>query len=265
MQLLSPQVVNAARVLCSRSQSKVALENMDVFQDAWQKSVKILTESVDDITLINDFLSVSENHILEDLNKCVMALREQEGDILDRIAGAIRGRTSRVCNVVIAETDLYEPDEVINKVLECVVVLRDQLILNFARSVKYAVEALNTPNGGDPDDNGFIEASRLVYDGIHDVRNAVLMLHDNGYESDSDMEDFGGNDENSNGNSYTNAVNFVNSDLNYWSSEMNYRAESEPEPLKEDQFKNFPLEQREQIQRQLESFRQEKKNFDREV
>ena len=57
----------------------------------------------------------------------------------------------------------------------------------------------------------------------------------------------------------------ANQASNYWSSGMHYRAENEPEPLKEDQFKNFPEEQREQIQRQLESFRQEKKNFDREV
>jgi len=112
VQTLSPQVVNAARILCARTSSKVALENMDVFRDSWQKSVRLLTDSVDDITTINDFLSVSENHILEDLNRCVMALRDSDPDILDRTAGVIRGRSTRVCNVVYAETDLYEPDEV---------------------------------------------------------------------------------------------------------------------------------------------------------
>lgn len=190
VQSLSPQLVNAARVLCSRTNSKVALENMDVYRDAWLKSVKLLTEAVDDITMINDFLSVSENHILEDLNRCVMALREQDADTLDRTAGAIRGRSSRVCNVVIAETDLYEPDDVINKILETVCVLRDQLLPNFAHSVEYAVSALTSQPIKDPDDNGFIEASRIVYDGVHDVRNAVLMLYDNGYDSESDIEDY---------------------------------------------------------------------------
>jgi catenin alpha len=112
VQSLSPQVVNAARILCARTASKVAMENMDVFRESWQKNVKLLTDAVDDITQINDFLSVSENHILEDLNRCVMALREQDADTLDRTAGAIRGRSTRVCNVVYAETDLYEPDEV---------------------------------------------------------------------------------------------------------------------------------------------------------
>lgn len=33
---LCPQVINAARVLAARPRSKVALENMDVFKDAWE-------------------------------------------------------------------------------------------------------------------------------------------------------------------------------------------------------------------------------------
>lgn len=262
VQTLSPQVVNAARILCSRTASKVALENMDVFRESWQRCVRLLTDSVDDITQINDFLSVSENHILEDLNRCVMALREQDADTLDRTAGAIRGRSSRVCNVVCAETDLYEPDEVINRVLEAVAMLKDQLISNFARSVEFAVGALAHSN--DPNDNGFIEASRLVYDGVHDVRNAVLMLYDNGYESDSDIEDYAENQTNENEydqsgqgglNSYNNGDGY---NPNTWDNEPTVN-------LKTEQFKHLTEDQRDQITRQLESFRQEKRNFDREV
>lgn len=32
---------------------------MDVFKDQWEKQVRILTEAVDDITSVDDFLSVS--------------------------------------------------------------------------------------------------------------------------------------------------------------------------------------------------------------
>src|SRR5690349_967640 len=56
---LCPQVINAARILASRSKSKVALENMDVFRESWENQVRILTEAVDDITTIDDFLAVS--------------------------------------------------------------------------------------------------------------------------------------------------------------------------------------------------------------
>lgn len=59
IETLCPQVVNAARVLTARPRSKVALENMDVFKDAWERQVQLLMEAVDDITTIDDFLAVS--------------------------------------------------------------------------------------------------------------------------------------------------------------------------------------------------------------
>jgi catenin alpha len=37
--------------------------------------VRILTDAVDDITTVDDFLAVTENHILEDVNECVAALQ----------------------------------------------------------------------------------------------------------------------------------------------------------------------------------------------
>lgn len=57
--LLLCQVINAALTLAARPQSKVAQDNMDVFKDQWEKQVRILTEAVDDITSVDDFLSVS--------------------------------------------------------------------------------------------------------------------------------------------------------------------------------------------------------------
>lgn len=46
-----------------------------------------MTDAVDDITTVDDFLAVSENHILEDVNKCVAALQENDVEALDRTAG----------------------------------------------------------------------------------------------------------------------------------------------------------------------------------
>ncbi|KAL0269729.1 UNVERIFIED_CONTAM: hypothetical protein PYX00_007364 [Menopon gallinae] len=172
---LCPQVINAAHILAARPRSKVAQENMDVFKDAWENQVRILTEAVDDITTIDDFLAVSENHILEDVNKCVLALQEGDADTLDRTAGAIRGRSSRVCNVVDAEMDNYEPGIYTERVLEAVKVLRDQVMPNFAQRVEVAVAALSSNPNKDVDENEFIDASRLVYDGVREIRRAVLM------------------------------------------------------------------------------------------
>ena len=46
---------------------------------------------------------------------------------------------------------------------------------NFAEKVELAVEGLSANPPRDIDENDFIEASRLVYDGVRDIRQAVLM------------------------------------------------------------------------------------------
>ncbi len=138
--------MNAARILGAHSTSKVALENMNVFHDIWEKHVRLLTEAVDEITTIEDFLAISENHILEDINLCIQAIVERNSDRMNnkillwkkkekwrilflgvnRTAEAIRGRTDRVIDVVIAEMEKYESGEYTETVLESVRVLRDQ-------------------------------------------------------------------------------------------------------------------------------------------
>jgi hypothetical protein len=46
---------------------------------------------------------------------------------------------------------------------------------NFAEKVELAVDSLNSNPPQDVDENDFIEASRLVYDGVRDIRQAVLL------------------------------------------------------------------------------------------
>jgi len=68
----------------------------------------------------------TEGHILEDVNKCVLALQQRDADMFDRTAGAIRGRCARVCNVVSAEMFNYAPGPYTDRVMETVVELRDR-------------------------------------------------------------------------------------------------------------------------------------------
>ncbi|KAJ8929339.1 hypothetical protein NQ314_017979 [Rhamnusium bicolor] len=144
---------NAARILVTRPHSKVAQENMDAFKQSWENQVCILTESVDDITSIDEFLAVSENNILEDVNKCVLALHEGSADTLDRTASGIQGRSNRVSNLVTAGMDNYDP-------------------------------CSSPPK--EVNENDFIDASRLLYDGVREIRRAVFM---NRADDDLDPED----------------------------------------------------------------------------
>ncbi|KAH3706718.1 catenin alpha-2-like isoform X2 [Dreissena polymorpha] len=245
---LCPQVVNAARVLAARPRSKVALENMDVFKEAWESQVRLLTDAVDDITTIDDFLAVSESHILEDVNRCVFALQEGDADTLDRTAGAIRGRSARVCNVVAAEMDNYEPGPYTDRVMEAVILLRDQVMPNFAEKVELAVDALSQNAPERIDENEFIDASRLVYDGVRDIRQAVLMNRaPEELDTDTDLEDEADHYDTRSKSSYQTDVD----DIHGKSDRAMMRA--------------LPAEEREQIQAQFEMFRAEKQKLDREV
>uniref|UniRef100_A0A2K5DW07 Catenin alpha-1 n=1 Tax=Aotus nancymaae TaxID=37293 RepID=A0A2K5DW07_AOTNA len=157
------EVINAALALAAKPQSKLAQENMDLFKEQWEKQVRVLTDAVDDITSIDDFLAVSENHILEDVNKCVI-------------------------HVVTSEMDNYEPGVYTEKVLEATKLLSNTVMPRFTEQVEAAVEALSTDPAQPMDENEFIDASRLVYDGIRDIRKAVLMIRTPEELDDSDFE-----------------------------------------------------------------------------
>ncbi|XP_043472578.1 catenin alpha isoform X4 [Leptopilina heterotoma] len=252
---LCPQVINAARVLAARPRSKVALDNMEVFRQAWENQVRVLTEAVDDITTIDDFLAVSENHILEDVNKCVLALQEGDADTLDRTAGAIRGRSARVCNVVQAEMDNYEPCIYTKRVLEAVKVLREQVMPKFAQRVEIAVDALGSNPAKDVDENDFIDASRLVYDGVREIRRAVLM---NRADEDLDPEDVELDEH------YTLETRSKSS-----AQTGEHGVDEYPEisgiTTAREAMRKMPEEDKQKILQQVEFFRSEKLKFDKEV
>ncbi|XP_065158761.1 catenin alpha-like [Atheta coriaria] len=252
---LCPEVINAARILAVRPRSKVAQENMLAFKEAWENQVRILTEAVDDITTIDDFLAVSENHILEDVNKCVLALQEGDSDTLERTAGGIRGRSQRVCNVVAAEMDNYEPCIYTKRVLEAVKVLNEQVMPKFGQRVSVAVSALASNPQKDVDENDFIDASRLVYDGVREIRRAVLM---NRADEDLDPEDVE-LDEN-----YTLETRSKSSAHTGEHGVDEYPDISGITTAREAMGK-MPEEDKQKILQQVEFFRSEKLKFDREV
>jgi len=257
IQNLCPQVINAARILASRPRSKVAQENMEVFRDAWEKQVRILTDAVDDIVTVDDFLAVSENHILEDVNKCCLALQEGDSETLDRIAGAIRGRSSRIGDVVAAEMDNYEPGLYTEKVLEAVRVLKGEYIPGFSQQVDGAVNALLANPPGAVDENEFIDASRLVYDGVREIRRAVLLNRgEEDIDSDTEWDDM-------------DDVSEIGSSRPMVESRQEEVVDEFPHisgiTTAREAMKKLPEEEKVKIQAQVEEFRTEQMKFDREV
>ncbi|XP_075010347.1 catenin alpha-3 [Calonectris borealis] len=176
IETLCPQVINAALALAARPKSQVVKNNMEMYRSTWENHIHVLTEAVDDITSIDDFLAVSESHILEDVNKCIIALREQNVDNLDRAAGAIRGRASRVAHIVSGEMDNYEPGAYTEGVMTHVQYLTKNVIPEFISQVNIALESLSKKTVHPFDDNQFVDISKKVYDTIHNIRCSVMMI-----------------------------------------------------------------------------------------
>ncbi|XP_074400498.1 catenin alpha-3 isoform X3 [Zonotrichia albicollis] len=176
IETLCPQVINAALALAARPKSQVVKNNMEMYRSTWESHIRVLTEAVDDITSIDDFLAVSESHILEDVNRCIVALREQDAEGLDRAAGAIRGRATRVAHVVAGEMDNYEPGAYTQGVLGHVQQLSGAVIPEFISQVNIALESLSKNTVHLFDDNQFVDISKKVYDTIHNIRCSVMMI-----------------------------------------------------------------------------------------
>eukprot|EP00096_Caligus_rogercresseyi_P008840 TRINITY_DN2865_c0_g1_i1.p1 TRINITY_DN2865_c0_g1~~TRINITY_DN2865_c0_g1_i1.p1 ORF type:complete len:833 (-),score=227.33 TRINITY_DN2865_c0_g1_i1:839-3337(-) len=251
---LCPQVTNAAKVLSARPKSKVAQENLQAFKEAWEEHVRILTDAVDDITTVDDFLAVSENHILEDVNNCVAAL--QSGDVggLDRMATSIQGRSSRICNVVSAEMDNYEPGIYTERVNEAIRILRGEVMPNFAHKVEAAVDSLASPTHEKVDENEFIDASRLVYDGVREIRKAVLLNRSTEDDIDSDTE-WEILDERASTQTRPDST----------TTEIDEYPEITGITNAREAMKKLPEEDRAKIAQQVETFKLEKSKFDQEV
>lgn len=248
---LCPQVINAAFILGTRPDSKIARDNMFVFRDTWLRQVEILTAAVDEITTIDDFLAVSEQHILEDITKCVQALQEADADTLDKFAGLITGRVKRVCGVVENEMDNYEPDPHTEQCKERAQYLRDKIMPIFAERVEAIWDAIEHGKVNEVDEymmNEFIEASRMVFDGVHDIRRAVLQIRN--FADDISDTSF---DDAQSGFSYSTL------------SRMN----SEPGTLGPDNqqrlYRHLPEDEKEKIQNEIKEFKEEKTQFDRQV
>ncbi|KAI4529386.1 hypothetical protein MG293_020634 [Ovis ammon polii] len=52
-------IINAALALAARPKSQVVKKTMEMYKRTWENHIHVLTEAVDDITSIDDFLAVS--------------------------------------------------------------------------------------------------------------------------------------------------------------------------------------------------------------
>lgn len=229
LNLLVPLVIKSAQVLYNDPLDPEAIKNMAFFRKEWLNQVSILGLSIDDIISLNDFMALSESQILQDLNRCIVAMNNFQASEFKLASDQVIARTNRVCDLILMEIFNYEPCDFTDKIDQSVRLVRNEILLGFASSVGYTTKALRSEPIGDIYENEFMESSRLLVDSIRDLRNALLQIPQ--YESDNLLD------------------------------ETQIQQEQTNEPVQQEP----NVEITEEINAKLNSFDQEKTNFDREV
>ncbi|CAJ0961757.1 unnamed protein product, partial [Mesorhabditis belari] len=236
---LAPQVINAAHLLCQNNDSVVAQENMKMFAEIWEQKV---------ITL-DDFLAVSEAHIIEDAINGQEAIIQGNGDMLDRAAGAIRGRSLRVCSAVDEEMSAMPSGPFTDRVKNATRRLRNDVLQTFAEHASAVVQRLSDE---DPSTRGqtetnrdideFMNACTLVHESVKDIRNALLVNRNpEDVDSDNEYEEDG----------QTNV--------------LDGRSQVSDGPNQQRVMRHLPEEDKKKIQEQIDVFKIAHTKFEREV
>ena len=212
-----------------------------MFRAAWKTQLAILTDAVDDIVLVEDFLAVSEAHVLEDVNRCCLAFREGEQEEVRAAAATIRARTGRIAAVVGQEVASLQPGPDSQRLVEALGLLQGQVVGGWSERLEEAMS-----DRGQEEE--FISASRLVYEGVREVRRAVLV---NRGEEETESED--SEEEGS-----VTAESLCDSVMDEYPEISGIRNAR-------DAMQQLPEEEKEKILQHVEVFRLEKKAFDREV
>merc|ERR1719270_2143970 len=134
---------------------------------------------------------------------------------------------------------------------------RSEYLPMFNSQVQSAVTALVASPPGAVDENEFIDASRLVYDGVREIRRAVLMNRgEEEIDTDTEWDDF---DETSEVGSNRPLVESRQEDL------IDEFPDISGITTAREAMKKLPEAERIKIAEQVEEFRSERVKFDREV
>ena len=253
---LYKQVINAAKILSLRPESQAAQDNMELFRQTWAEAVILLTEAVDQIVTIDDFLAVSENHVLDDVKKCCLAMKQKDVETLDQITTSIEGRIQRINDVVLAEMEKFEPGLYTENVLEAVKVMQMVHVPHFVGQVDTAIQCLLNVPMEEIDENEFLDSSRLLYDGIRDIRRAVLM----GIIYDDIQSDTTEDDDTSEDSSDVSYFEVLQDDVEDYPNLHGYGIDSAVDAMKQ-----LPDDEKSQIAEKVEEFITEQQKFDQEV
>ena len=132
---LQKRIITASRDLAVNTESLEAKENVGTVRKSWLEAVLVLTEAVDNIVTIDDFLAVSESHVLEDVKEVFIAVEERDLVTLEDISSSIKDRVKRITEVVTAEMERFENSAYTESVTKAVNILENVTVQKFSANI----------------------------------------------------------------------------------------------------------------------------------
>lgn len=192
-----------------------------------------------------------EYQLHRELNSCISVMSSGASTAAAELRTSgkqVCERVMRMCEMIEAEMNNYEPCAFTARILESVSALSTRLLVSFTHSCEaYEIDPMTS-------ENDVIESARLIYDAVRDMRSAVWMIPTAGTDGigHDDYADF---DE-----EYEETLR-----QQHERSSLYCVDEAIGEMDEKTHGGALTDEQREKINQELSSLRKEKTNFDREV
>ncbi|XP_011409567.2 PREDICTED: catenin alpha-2-like [Amphimedon queenslandica] len=176
MNSLKQQVVCAAKTLAAHPKSEAAKKNLTAFKEAWVDKVTLLTDSLDAVIPLQDFIAVTEAHVRED-SRHFMEMAESQNFIGTANSGnVIQGRCQRMVQVLFADIgnnpSRYSHEHV-HEIEQHTKKLQEQTLVEFQKKVaelpkKHGTKYYNS------EVQKLEDHLQLINDSVRDIRKSVL-------------------------------------------------------------------------------------------
>jgi catenin alpha len=248
LERLSSQVVNAAKILAARTNSKAAAENLEEFQARWSDQVQDLMDALHKIIMIDDLLALSELHTREDKIDGFMALQQDDKETFIRVGASLSNRFSSLCKAVESEMNNYEKCPYTESVLKANAAMKKSKD-TFDRFYQNILRTFGDKNRSDMNKADYERTTNELIINLKQVRYAIKIYDELDSETEADYED----------NTYeTRSKSSIHTDIDEFPGVAGISNTR-------DAYRFISDEDKEKIAIYVENFRTEKNRFDQEV
>ncbi|VDL95402.1 unnamed protein product [Schistocephalus solidus] len=175
LEQLTPQLINASKVLALKPHSAAALENYNLFSRTYKSFVDMLQTAMDDLTDSTDLLITYEELLRDDLVSCENQASARQIAALMRDAKTFIAHGSRVCSFLLADLQFYGlHGNAVDKITSEIGAIQERFLTQFSAAAKEACRRIKA-NEAVPI-NLIHHAGETVMDRFQDLRETLEVL-----------------------------------------------------------------------------------------